>query len=222
MPRGRAPDVSRKPPSAGRALARTSAHAIPRPTYGSVTATIALFAALAGTSYAAVTVTGSNVRNGTLTGADLKNESVKGSDIDNGSLTGSNLKSRLGTSTDVADGSLLANDFKTGELPAGPAPRRAAGTGRPERRRRPPRDVTVATRPRSRRGGTARTARSRSAAAWPLRHRCREHRRPLRRPADGRRLAPQDGDTAGRWLAGVVSNVSAPRTFTVYVLCAKP
>ena len=38
--------------------------------------------------------------------------------------------------------------------------------------------------------------------------------------ADGSPL--QDGQRAGRWLAGLKNNVGAPRTMTTYVLCAKP
>ncbi len=43
----------------------------PRPSYANVTATLALFLALGGTSYAAISITGSNVQNGTLTGSRL-------------------------------------------------------------------------------------------------------------------------------------------------------
>jgi hypothetical protein len=92
---------------------------------------LALFVALGGTSYAAITITGGNVRNGTLTGSDLKNESVKGADVDNGTLTGSDLKSESVkgadidngtlTASDVKNGSLLADDLQSGQLPAGPA-----------------------------------------------------------------------------------------------------
>jgi hypothetical protein len=90
-----------------------------RPTYAGVTATLALFVALGGSSYAAVTITSANVRNGTLTGSDIKNESIKSRDVDNGALTGSDLKTGSVTSSDIDDASLLAADFKAGELPAG-------------------------------------------------------------------------------------------------------
>ena len=70
-----------------------------RLSYANVIATIALFAALGGTSYAALTVTGKNVKNNSLSGRDIKNSSL--------------------TSTDVKDRSLLSKDFKTGQLPAG-------------------------------------------------------------------------------------------------------
>jgi len=78
-----------------------------RLTYANVVATLALFIALGGSSYAALTVTGKNVRNSSLTGKDVKNNSLTGSDV-----------KRL-KSGDVSDGSLLAKDFKAGELPAG-------------------------------------------------------------------------------------------------------
>ena len=77
-------------------------------TYANVVATLALFVALGGSSYAALIITGASVKNGSLTGKDLKDNSV--------------------TSADVRNGSLLKKDFKAGQLPAGPAgPRGQAG-----------------------------------------------------------------------------------------------
>ena len=67
--------------------------------YANVVATLALFAALGGTSYAALRVTGKNVKNSSLTGVDVKNSSL--------------------TTSDVKDRSLLSKDFKAGQLPAG-------------------------------------------------------------------------------------------------------
>ncbi len=62
---------------------------------------VALFFALAGTSFAAAPmVTGANVKNSSLTGADVKN----------GSLTGADIKAQ----------SLKAANFAPGQLPAGP------------------------------------------------------------------------------------------------------
>ena len=71
-------------------------------------ATIAVFVALGGSSYAAIKVTGKNVKDSSLTGKDLKNNPVTGKDV-KGIKTG-----------DVTDRSLLAKDFKAGQLPAGP------------------------------------------------------------------------------------------------------
>jgi collagen triple helix repeat protein len=71
-----------------------------RLSYANAVASLALFAALGGSSYAAITVTGSNVKNGSLTGKDVRNASL--------------------TSHDVRDQSLLARDFNADELPTGP------------------------------------------------------------------------------------------------------
>lgn len=79
-------------------------------TYSNVMATVAVFVALGGTSYAAVKITGKDVRNGSLAGRDVKNGSLSGGDVRTGSL---------GTRV-VRDGSLRAADFTAGELPAGP------------------------------------------------------------------------------------------------------
>jgi hypothetical protein len=72
-------------------------------------AIVLAFLALGSGSYAAVTITGKNVKNSSLTGKDIKNSSLTGSDVKNSSL---------GTS-DVKNGSLLSKDFKSGQLPAG-------------------------------------------------------------------------------------------------------
>jgi len=63
-------------------------------------ATIAVFIALGGSSYAAITITGRNVKNSSLTGRDIKNSSL--------------------TTSDVKNRSLRAVDFKSKQLPAGP------------------------------------------------------------------------------------------------------
>jgi hypothetical protein len=51
-----------------------------------VVAVVALVMALGGSAYAAIVITGKNVRNGTLVGADIKNKSLAGKDIKNDSL----------------------------------------------------------------------------------------------------------------------------------------
>jgi hypothetical protein len=70
-----------------------------RMNYANVVATIALFVALGGSSYAAIQVTGKHVKDSTLTGKDVKNSSL--------------------TAVDVRNGSLLAADFGPGQLPTG-------------------------------------------------------------------------------------------------------
>jgi hypothetical protein len=66
------------------------------------------FLALGSGSYAAITGTGKNVKNSSLSGRDIKNNSVTGKDV-------KGIKS-----ADVTDRSLLAKDFKAGQLPTGP------------------------------------------------------------------------------------------------------
>ena len=55
-------------------------------------ALVALFAALAGSAYAAIVVTGKNVRNGTLTGVDFKQRSLHGSKLRADSIGGGSIK----------------------------------------------------------------------------------------------------------------------------------
>jgi hypothetical protein len=62
----------------------------PRLTFANVTSLLALIVALGGTSYAAVVVTGKNVKDNSLTGSDVR------------------------------DGTLLGKDFKPGDVPKGP------------------------------------------------------------------------------------------------------
>jgi hypothetical protein len=69
--------------------------------YANVVATLALFAALGGSSYAAISVTGAQVRDGSLSGRDVRNATLTGKD--------------------VRDRSLRERDFRSGELPVGPA-----------------------------------------------------------------------------------------------------
>src|SRR4051812_49757258 len=52
-----------------------------RPSHGTIVAYTALAVALGGTSYAAVNVTGQQVKDSSLTGRDVKNGSLTGNDI---------------------------------------------------------------------------------------------------------------------------------------------
>ena len=98
-------------------------------TYANVMATIAVFIALGGTSYAALKVTGKNVPKDALTGADIKN--LTGKDVTNESLTGADIKNL--TSGDIVNGSLLAEDFGLGQIPKGDTgPAGPAGPEGPE------------------------------------------------------------------------------------------
>jgi hypothetical protein len=76
-----------------------------RPSPAMAVALIALFVALGGSSYAAVT---------------LAKNSVKAKQIAPNAVRASEIKASAVRSAEVRNGSLLAQDFKTGQLPAGP------------------------------------------------------------------------------------------------------
>lgn len=75
-----------------------------RLTYANVMATLALFLALGGGAYAAIT---------------LPRNSVKAKQIAKDAVGASEIKAGAVRSPEVVDGSLFAKDFKTGELPEG-------------------------------------------------------------------------------------------------------
>jgi hypothetical protein len=74
-------------------------------TYANVLATLALFVALGGVSYAAIT---------------LPNNSVRSKHIKNGQVRQGDLGANAVTAPKVANGSLRLEDFARGQLPAGP------------------------------------------------------------------------------------------------------
>lgn len=77
----------------------------PRLTYANVMATVAVFIALGGTSYAALALSDNSVKS-----KHIAKGAVKRSDVGNGAVN----------SAKVADSSLSREDFKAGQLPAGP------------------------------------------------------------------------------------------------------
>lgn len=87
--------------------------------YSNVVATVAIFVALGGSSYAAITITGKQIKDTTVASADVRNNSVRGKDIRRGTVR----------SSDVRDSSLLAKDFMPGQLQ--PGPRGEPGTAGP-------------------------------------------------------------------------------------------
>jgi hypothetical protein len=75
-----------------------SARRIPRPSAALVVAFAALFAAMSGTGYAALKITGKSVANNTLTGLDIKNKSLGPQEHKLDSLGGNQInESLLGT-----------------------------------------------------------------------------------------------------------------------------
>jgi hypothetical protein len=87
-------------------------------TYANVMATVAVVVALGGGAYAATT---------------LPKNSVKSKQIANGQVKGADIAANAVNSAKVADFSLLAQDFRAGQLPAGPAgPQGAQGPQGPQ------------------------------------------------------------------------------------------
>jgi hypothetical protein len=104
-----------------------------RLTYANVTATLALFVALGGSSYAAITVTGRDVRDHSLSGRDLAPSSLTGAQIRSASVPGSDLVPGSVTSREIRDGTVsvadLARPLRRNLLAKGPAGRVAGPTG---------------------------------------------------------------------------------------------
>jgi hypothetical protein len=81
-----------------------------RLSYANVMATIAVFIALGGSSYALSRIGSSQIQDNSIRSQDIKNNDLQGIDLRNGTIK----------TADVADHSLLAKDFALGQLPAGP------------------------------------------------------------------------------------------------------
>jgi len=200
---------------------------IPRFTYSSVTATVALFLALGGSSYAALQIGGADVRNGSLTGSDVRNESIKSRDLDNGTVTGGDLKNGSVAASDIKDASLLAADFKAGELPAGPqgiqgpqgpgGPQGPAGATNVVTRRvqenvpsgqfREP-EVSCLSGETVVGGGAGITGQFNLIYET--------------RPIESDGSAPEDGEVSTGWYARGLNSSGVAQTMNVFVLCASP
>jgi hypothetical protein len=82
----------------------------PHPGHATVVAYLALFVALGGSSYAALSINGRNIENASIAGKKLKNRTIDRGKVRRNALTGAEIRDR----------SLLTKDFRPGELPAGP------------------------------------------------------------------------------------------------------
>ena len=88
--------------------------------YANITATLALLVALSGSAYAAVAVTGRDIRNGTIRGVDMAKGTITSSKLRDRTVRGIDVANNTITSGKIRDASLLIRDFKAGQLPAGP------------------------------------------------------------------------------------------------------
>ncbi len=185
----------------------------PRFTYANVMSTLAVFLALGGTGYAALTITGKNVKDGSLTGRDIRSSSV--------------------SARHVKDGSLLASDFKPAQLPAGPAGARGPmGAQGPPGQRGPsgPAGAPAAT------NVTVRSASATGKGSATATASCAPGERAVSGGFDiggwGATVSPfrsapvpnETGATPTGWQATMLNqtSVSASTGVTTYVVCASP
>lgn len=83
-----------------------------------VIALVALFVALGGTGYAALTITSKDVKDNSLTGKDVRNSSITGQDVKDGSLAAADIAGGLPAGAKGADGARGPQGLAG---PAGPA-----------------------------------------------------------------------------------------------------
>ena len=103
-----------------------------RLSYANVTATIALVLALGGTAYAAVKITGAEVKNGSLSGEDVANQSLSGADVQNLSdadFKGGRLLAADGTTERVQVNGTIDPDGTGGQVATCPSRMVATGGG---------------------------------------------------------------------------------------------
>lgn len=89
-------------------------HRMTRPSPALVISLIALFVAMGGTGYAAITINGKNLKNNSVAGKKLKNGAVTTKKIKNNAVTGAKVKAGTLNGSDFAAGTLLRG-------PQGPA-----------------------------------------------------------------------------------------------------
>jgi hypothetical protein len=87
-----------------------------RPSPSLVVAILALVVAMAGTSYAAVQIGSSQIKNNSVKGKDVKDKSLTGKDVKDSSVTGADVADSSLTGADTADSSLTGADIKDGSL----------------------------------------------------------------------------------------------------------
>jgi hypothetical protein len=176
-------------------------------TYANVMATVGVFVALGGTSYAVAT--------GTIGSREVKNNSIRGKDLRNGGIG----------SVDVRDGSLLAADFKAGQAPAGQRGARGkdgapGATNVVVRTSEPcnslPSGVHCAIRTdclpgeRATGGGAGFTDFGGNEVVN------------VSHPVEADNTIPEPGDTPTGWAAGIEFSGGGPRHAIGYVVCASP
>ena len=90
-----------------------------RPRHATVVAYIALFSGLGGGAYAAATITGADIVDGSVTSADVEDHTLTGFDVLDGTVAGSDLAWKSVNGNKVVDGSLSGLDIGANALNAG-------------------------------------------------------------------------------------------------------
>src|ERR671914_502174 len=93
---------------------------MPKLTYANVTSTIALFLALGGVSYAALSVGSRQIRNNSVRTQDLRNNDIRSRDIRNNDIRSRDIRNRTIVGRDVltnALGGLQINENTLGRVP---------------------------------------------------------------------------------------------------------
>jgi hypothetical protein len=172
-----------------------------RPSPAMVVALVALFVALGGSSYAAIT---------------LKKNSVKSRNIANGQVKRIDIQDDAINSSKVEMFSLVSRDFKPGQIPQGPpGPKGDSGvTSLTVRTATGDSDVTVKCQPGERAtGGGGTSLDGYLVGSEPVSH-------PLAIYAPGG--PPTGGYTPTSWTANADDGVGGPAQVTAWVVCAAP
>src|ERR671914_2954555 len=93
---------------------------MPKLTYANVTSTLALFLALGGVSYAALSVGSRQIRNNSVRTQDLRNNDVRSRDIRNNDVRSRDIRNRTIVNRDVLSntlGGLQINENTLGRVP---------------------------------------------------------------------------------------------------------
>ena len=93
-------------------LARLRAHL----TYANVVATLALFLALGGVSYAAIRVSSRNIINNTVRTQDLRNNAVRTQDLRNNEIRGRDIRNRTITNADILTNTITGQQVRESSL----------------------------------------------------------------------------------------------------------
>ncbi len=115
-------------PSGSRRV-RLAASLRSRLTFANLTALLALFIALGGSSYAAVRLGSEQIANNSLRSQDLRNNDVRGRDIRKGTVRGTDIRDGDLKGRDVRDNTITGNAVKESTLAAVPSAQDAQTLG---------------------------------------------------------------------------------------------